>query len=458
MNAQRICIAVTFIITVTISAQTPEEAVHFLENESGVGVRAQAMGNSYVGLANDYTAIYWNPAGLTQLKNSEFTGSFYHMIFNNEANFAENTVLENQSYTKLKSVGLAYKFPTSRGSLVLGFGYHRFKDYDDFLIFNGFNTQSNRLEFELEDESGETGLYPFDRDVLQTEQVDQEGNLSSWSIGGGIAMSPNFSLGMAVNFYSGSSQYGLDLYQDDIDDVYYQFPANFNSYELHESILSQFSGCGVKLGGLFELNRDIRIGIAVDLPTKLKVLETYSSHDVLTFDDEFISEMDLGKGEWEYVVKYPIKFSGGISLDLKQLLITTSFEYRDWTQVRFDVPSGYDLNDDYNDLLMENHYFNDTFRPVFSYVGGGEFRVPGTGLKLRGGYRVVPSPFIDAEKSLDRRYMSGGFGYDIDRNTSLNFSYTRGLWERDSIDSYTPGGTHESIQTHRILAGITYRF
>lgn|GEM_PF-6243004 len=166
MNTQRICFAVTFIITVAISAQTPEEAVHFLENESGIGVKAQAMGNSYVGLANDYSAIYWNPAGLTQLKTSEFTGSFYHMIFNNEANFAGNTLLENQSYTK----------------------------------------------------------------------------------------------------------------------------------------------------------------------------------------------------------------------------------------------------------------------------------------------------FIDAEKSLDRRYMSGGFGYDIDRNTSLHFSYTRGLWERDSIDSYTPGGTHESIQTHRILAGITYRF
>ena len=33
----------------------------------GVGAKAAAMGNAYVGLANDVTAIYWNPSGLVQL-------------------------------------------------------------------------------------------------------------------------------------------------------------------------------------------------------------------------------------------------------------------------------------------------------------------------------------------------------------------------------------------------------
>ena len=439
-------------------AQTPEEAVYFMENEAVVGVKALAMGNAVAGTADDYTALYWNPAALTLLKDSELTCSFYHLRFNNEAAFADNTILENQSFTKFKSLGMAYKFPTSRGSLVLAFGYNRFKDYDDFLYFSGFDTLTNDLGFELENENGEIDYYPFDRDVLQTEQILQDGNLSAWSIGGGMAMSPNFSLGVTLNFYSGTNNYAFDYYQDDIDDLYYLFPANFYSYELHQTILSKFSGWGVKLGGLFEVNRELRVGLAVDLPTSLRVLETYSAYDVLEFDDEYVSEMDLGEGEWEYVVKYPIKFSGGVALDLRRLMLAGSFEYRDWSQVRFDVPSGYSLNEDFSDLLSENHYFPDTFRPVLSYSLGGEFRVPGSGLKLRGGYRVVPSPFYDADKELDRRYITGGLGYDMDRNTTLNLAYVRGLWERDSADSYTPGGTHENIQTDRFLAGISYRF
>src|SRR5262249_46696775 len=33
----------------------------------GVGARALAMGGAFVGLADDWTATYWNPAGLAQL-------------------------------------------------------------------------------------------------------------------------------------------------------------------------------------------------------------------------------------------------------------------------------------------------------------------------------------------------------------------------------------------------------
>ncbi|MFC2088991.1 hypothetical protein ACFLSX_05255, partial [Calditrichota bacterium] len=106
----------------------------------------------------------------------------------------------------------------------------------------------------------------------------------------------------------------------------------------------------------------------------------------------------------------------------------------------------------------ENKYFVDTFRPVLSYSAGAEYRIAGTGLKLRGGYRRVPSPFTDVDKKLNREYFSAGFGYDIDDNTSFNFSMSKGFWKRNSIDDYTPGGTHEAIETTRYLAGVNFKF
>jgi long-chain fatty acid transport protein len=41
-------------------------------NLNGFGARAAAMGGAFVGLANDYTAVYWNPAGLALLKQPTF--------------------------------------------------------------------------------------------------------------------------------------------------------------------------------------------------------------------------------------------------------------------------------------------------------------------------------------------------------------------------------------------------
>ena len=38
-------------------------------NLNGVGSKAIAMGGAFIGMADDYSAIFWNPAGLTQMKN-----------------------------------------------------------------------------------------------------------------------------------------------------------------------------------------------------------------------------------------------------------------------------------------------------------------------------------------------------------------------------------------------------
>lgn len=441
----------------SLVGQTPDEAIHFLENENGIGVKAQSMGCSSIGAADDYTAIYWNPAALTLLSSSEINGDFYHLKFNNQANFLGNSIIDEQTFTKIKSLGLAYKFPTSRGSLVLAFGYNRFKDYDNFLNFSGYNPNSNGLEFELEDEKGEFQYYPFDQNVYQTEQIVENGNLGAYSVGGGIMVSPNFSLGVTANFYTGNGKYNFYLYQDDVDNLYTLFPADYRSYELNQYINSQFSGFGLKLGGLLQLNRELRLGFAVDLPTHLRIDEEYGSNDVLIFDDGFSSEMDLGSGEWTYLVKYPAKFSVGGALDLKQLLLSASAEYRDWTEVEFAKPLEYSMTDDYSDLLSENGQFINLFRPVLSYSMGGELRVPGSDLKLRGGYRYVPSPYLNADKSMDKQYFTAGFGYDIDRSTTIHIGYSRGFWKDYSVDSYTPGGTTEDIETDRILAGLTFR-
>ena len=60
-----------FLVLMTLAAST--QAVNYTNEvlEIGVGARALGMGGAYVAVADDSTASYWNPAGLTAIKHME---------------------------------------------------------------------------------------------------------------------------------------------------------------------------------------------------------------------------------------------------------------------------------------------------------------------------------------------------------------------------------------------------
>lgn len=61
------------------STNAPKYSNEFLQ--IGVGARALGMGNSLVAGVNDVTAAYWNPAGLTQVKNDLDVGLMHAEYF-----------------------------------------------------------------------------------------------------------------------------------------------------------------------------------------------------------------------------------------------------------------------------------------------------------------------------------------------------------------------------------------
>ena len=66
-------IAALMIMSISSFAQKPMRAGTTTANflEIGYGAAGSAVGDAYVSLANDVSAIYWNPAGLAQLSRSE---------------------------------------------------------------------------------------------------------------------------------------------------------------------------------------------------------------------------------------------------------------------------------------------------------------------------------------------------------------------------------------------------
>lgn len=74
----RIALAIVMILLLPLHAEGAQifEKVGTLGGQSlkiGVGARAAAMGDAYVAIADDATAVYWNPAGIARLSGQTIT-------------------------------------------------------------------------------------------------------------------------------------------------------------------------------------------------------------------------------------------------------------------------------------------------------------------------------------------------------------------------------------------------
>ena len=73
--AQTILLLVLLVLLVPlVAADEGSHAAEFLSH--GVGARALGMGSAFVAIADDATATYWNPAGLTQVKKHSFSAMY----------------------------------------------------------------------------------------------------------------------------------------------------------------------------------------------------------------------------------------------------------------------------------------------------------------------------------------------------------------------------------------------
>ena len=462
-------------------AQSAEEAVMLLDNEQGFGMRAAAMGNAYISAADDYSAIYWNPAGLAMIHHGHLYGSIYNLNYKPVVNYLGMEHYNPESFTKLKSFGLAVPFPVDRGSFVFAMGYQRINDLDNFITFKGINQTSNGLAFEIDNDLGYYGVLPFDRQLQQSLSVQNEGNISQWSFGAGIDFSPNFSAGLTVNFFGGSSKYSYDYSQDDVNsaNAYDIVDENnrvieefyYNYYDVHQKIATEYSGTEYKVGGLLRFSRFMRIGATVTFPMDLKLKEDWSVNDELSYDIlvrnentiyEFIEAYELGSGTFDYIIRTPYKFSAGISFHSPILVLSVSADYRDWGQTRYVVPDNRDERD-YDFLLDENKYFRENYKAVVNYAVGGELKLFDSMLNLRAGFRYNPSPFVQSDTTMDKKYLSLGFGLGLTDNILLEASYTVGLWNYDKAYSYDwPSDqsmlTSEKYRTDKLVAGVRLYF
>ena len=429
-------------------AQGPDDAIRILDNQIGFGARALGMGGAYTAVAEDYSAIYWNPAGLAQIRKMEFWMGFSHLYKSNDIDFNGSKTQSSTSATKFNSFGLVFPVPTYQGSLVFALGYQKIKDFEYSNEYQGVSdTGTAWLSFDGVDINNPEDIYDFwGEDVVKTGLTTDDGSLEQWSLGGAIDISQNISLGMALNYWKGTSEYLVEFNQYDQFSLFNP-PSDFDEYQETRYINSKYSSFNAKFGAMMRLGRIIRLGLGMDIPHTFTVTEDYGYDASLYFDNGDVSDFS-DQGTFEYEVKTPFRFQAGATLKLGTILATGSLSYTDWTQFKFN--SG--------ELVDQNKYFKTDYRGTVQVKLGGEIGIPFLASQFRAGLVYDPTPLKGYDFDYDRKYVSVGYGALLDRIFKIDLAYMVGFWKQNTFDDLNPSGLIEDILYHKLLLTFSYRF
>jgi len=451
------------------SAQFPEDALRLSTPGFGIGARALGMGNAYTGVSSDFSAIYFNPAGLAQLTRGEFSMGLSYLNTQDESKFFGTSETESANATNFNSFGIVHPVPVRRGSLVLAFGFQRQANFTSGLGFNGYNPVSSiiqtwapdtqplttdisiaeQLYLAQADTVNNRFISPIKNRLTQSGNVTEAGGLNNWSVAGAMDLGPNLSAGVTLTYVAGSYRYDRTFKEEDLNGYYDTFPFDFNNLKVDEYIDGDISGVTAKFGLMYRVPERFRIGFTVKTPSAFTVKENYGLDARSVFDDGS-SYAYSNNARTEYDVRTPWVIGGGASVMLRDLLLSADLEFTDWTAMEF-------TNAD-NSLISQNKDIRSLFQTTLEYRFGAEYDIPASGIRLRAGYGLRPSAYKGDPSDFDRKTFSGGIGFVLTSSVMLDAAYAHSWWNTYRSNYDGPSRVDESITWNTFLVTMSYRF
>lgn len=429
------------VVAASLWAQDETDAIRPFYNQFGPGARAMAVGGAYVAVAEDFTATYWNPAGLAQIQKSEVYGSLAVSSLNNRIRYQGTLTDNSRGFTNLNAFGLVFPVPTDRGSLVFALGYNRVNHFDIY----------NRVE-------GSPTV--FGQNFQQSEETQIDGGLQQWSFAGALDVSANTSIGVSLNILTGRQRAAVDYFEDDTEnDILLDIRQRQAAFEINPS----YTGVNVKIGSLFRPIPNGRLALTVTTPTYLNVEENSSFYEYI-LDDALNEEEFYDPYFLKYHITSPWRFELGGSYKFKQATLMGSVEYVDWSETRFRskiTDNGRDIDAEVNSRLITQ------YRATMDTRLGAEVMIPQVGCKVMAGYAYQYSPYRNGVEVVNsnRQYVSGGVSFLVDKQVKIDAAFQHGWWKQSTTDNLLGTdengvyfATDEKLHSNRFLVGISYRF
>lgn len=439
----------------------------------GVGAKASAMGGSFRAIADDWSAAYYNPAGLFYMTENELTIneviSNYQLKFTPHVNYGGYPVgfYQGEIYNRYEiltnpTLGGYFKLPVSGRDIVAGLAI--FQPFDQNLSWGVFSPLNNGAS-------------------LPGQQIEH--NFDAVALNAVIAvelMENKLSFGLSGGLLKGDLIYGgffLRKNPADPDASYYERVASRPNDLITEWQHSDGYGLGFNLrsGLLYKATEKLSMGLSYALPSSITIdgdsyfyyympdNPYYQLDDDVLFpnsENYILSHGDVyeAEGTFETEVKLPGQLAGGIAYQVNdKLLIAGDMEMTFWSNFEgyaFDYQfkdSAISYNDEINTWMVEDLTLPVDWKNTISGSIGLQYAYTEK-VFLRAGYAADQSPVEPG--SLHIAFFDSGLKHSgtlglglVFENVRLDFStkYTKypESIETGNVKLLNGDGTEDSI-------------
>ncbi len=481
MKKIRIVTMISFLFASSFFAQNFVDAYRLITPGILGSSASVGTGNATMALDIGYGNYLSNPAVLGLAKKSEAVLSYYYAGNRTAATFHDAQMQKDQFSSQINELGFLYKVPTSRGSLIFGFGYNRVKDFNAVTRFSGFNSGDNsliqdltsrnsqltydlRLSYAVYDQSGQ---YLYDEtlingNLLQDGIIREEGSVKDWAFFSAVEIDKNLFLGVTLNLYSGnysndreyseidSKNYYGDNLQLDPDDPY---TTDFQEFYVNDNYTWDLSGWNLTGGFFYNFYDFIRFAGTIETPVKYTITENYFVQGSSYFKNGYGYDVAPQTSETEYTITTPVKVGFGVSVNTVLFEASVQAHIADYTQTKFD---GGFTQAELSDL---NNEIKDNFRVAPDFQAGAVLHIPLLDIHPRIGAMYFVSPYKNDVKENNRKYITAGIGFFSHKAFTLDVSALYGVWN-DYTDIYGNGEArvNREIKDYRASISMTFKF
>ncbi|HEX2955831.1 MAG TPA: hypothetical protein VHO70_03330 [Chitinispirillaceae bacterium] len=244
-----------FIITLyTLSiCETP------LITVSGTGARSQGLGNNFTALSNDYSATFWNPAGLAFSPVREIHVGMGLSSAMSTTELGTVSTDFSKSSLNFSSAGLVRSLPTKQGGISFAFGYsspYSFEDLqrykgDDIYIGSGYIWTATDT------------LYPGDMLHYDDSKMYINGRLGLFTAACGWQIAERLGIGVSASFIYGNSSSNKSILS---------YTANGSMLDDGSDIRSQtrYTGIDIRIGGMYKITDKLSSGVRFEIPQTIR--------------------------------------------------------------------------------------------------------------------------------------------------------------------------------------------
>ena len=384
--------------------------------------RTAAMGGAGIAAGTDGSALWYNPALLTRIRNFELSASLSNQRLKDETSiYGVPTPEAKVNNTRFGGLWAIFPVPTESGGLTLGAAVNRVKSFDRIFRFASSAAWFNNPLFTTGWGGGE----------------DESGNLWAWSFGGAVEVSPKMSVGLSLDIFDGSDDYTNFFDSTDVA----------SNYALHYSktINSSYTGISGKAGFSYIATNWLTVAGIVGFPQSNSIDQTVDviiTDNSRSFPDNFITS---------YRYTLPFWFGLGAMANYRDFTITGDATYKDFSQLSYRRGQP--------DLAQANQEVMKYYNGVFNYHIGAEYFIRSAGISLRAGYDLEPIAFKGFPVSHDPHYYTFGVGFLIENAINFDLAYLTGSWEQTDFTKTNPSlPILAKYSPNRFLATVAYRF